>query len=70
MDDTSPEMRALYRSRLMELSGEKRLQMAASMFESARTLVLASLSHITDPIEKRRLLYERTYGQAPPADWH
>ena len=69
MNDTPPEVQEDYRARLLALSGGERLELAASMFESARQMVLASLASITDPVEKRRRLYERIYGESPPEDW-
>jgi hypothetical protein len=53
----------------MALSPGERLALAASMFESARALMRASLTHITDRTEKRRMLYQRTYGTPPPDGW-
>lgn len=69
MDDTSPEMRELYRSMLMRLSGEERFIRGALMFDAARELVLASLPNDLPPDELRRRLYERIYGEPLPADF-
>ena len=66
MNDTSPEIARLIRERLMQLSGEERLRMAASMFESARHLVLASLPASLTESERRRELCRRLYGLELP----
>jgi hypothetical protein len=62
MNDTLPEIEKKMRELLMARSGAERVIMAASMFDSARTMVLASLpSDLTDE-ELKRKLCERTYG--------
>lgn len=60
--DTSPEVAAIVRDRIMKLSGAERFVIGARMFESARALVLASLPEDISEPERRRLLYERFYG--------
>jgi len=66
MKDTAPEVAELFHNRLMALSGEKRLKMGCSMYETARRLVLASLKaqdpHIS-PTELRKALFLRLYGR-------
>ncbi len=63
MNDTSPEIEKLYREMLMKRSGEERFLMGCSMFETARTMVLASLpSHLSED-ERRRQLCIRLYGR-------
>lgn len=50
----------------MKLSGVKRFVIGARMFESARAIVLASFpQNISEP-ERRRMLYERFYGDHLP----
>ena len=61
MNDTTPEMEALHRKLLMQRSGEERLRMACSMFETARALALASFGDISES-EKRVQLFLRFYG--------
>ena len=68
MDDTSPAVKELYRSMLMELSGEERFIRGALMFEAARQMVLASLPQDLGPAELRSRLYERIYGEPLPSD--
>jgi hypothetical protein len=63
MTDTPPEIRKLVHDRLMALSGEERFLMGARMFESARTIILASLPKDLSAEELRRKLFERIYGK-------
>lgn len=62
MDDTAPEFRALVRARLAALTPQQRVVMCADMFESARSLVEASLPADTDARTRRRIVCERFYG--------
>jgi hypothetical protein len=65
--DTRPEVAAIVRDRIMKLSGAERFVIGARMFESARGIVLASLpQNISEP-ERKRMLYERFYGEDLPA---
>jgi hypothetical protein len=66
MDDTSSEVRELFRSKLMELSGEERFIRGALMFDAARAMLLVSLPKDLSPAEVRRRLYERMYGEPLP----
>ncbi|HET6406696.1 MAG TPA: hypothetical protein VFG14_02355 [Chthoniobacteraceae bacterium] len=67
MNDTPPEISAMVRSRLMTLPGATRLKMGAQMFEAARSMICASLPRDISAQEKRRLLFERIYGEPFPA---
>jgi hypothetical protein len=60
--DTSPAVENFLRERYAELSGAERIAMGASMFETARTIVLASFPPGLPPQEVRRRLCERFYG--------
>ncbi|MEI6128307.1 MAG: hypothetical protein WCQ99_17300 [Pseudomonadota bacterium] len=62
MDDTSENFKSLYHQKIMERSGEERVIMGDSMFNSARELALASLSNTVAADEKRFLLFLRFYG--------
>ncbi len=69
MSDTSAPVEQRFRSLLMKKSGEERLKMGASMFDSAKSLALAwfqaegkSLSSAGQKAE----LFQRFYGQ----DYH
>ncbi|HWM26760.1 MAG TPA: hypothetical protein VNP98_18225 [Chthoniobacterales bacterium] len=65
--DTSPEIAAIVRDRIMKLSGAERFVIGARMFESARAIVLASLPQDISGPERRRLLYERFYRDHLPS---
>lgn len=66
MTDTSPEITAMVRHRLMALSGAERFRMGAEMFEAARRMVLASLPTDLSETELKQQLFERIYGSALP----
>ncbi len=60
--DTSPEVNRLMFERTMALTGEKRFLMGISMFDTARSMILASLPDKADERERKLLVFERTYG--------
>ena len=62
MDDTPPEVRALFRRMLMERSGEERMLMGFEMHEFARQMVLASLPKGMSEAERRYALFLRFYS--------
>lgn len=65
MNDTSPKVAELYRRLLMARSGEERMMMGFSMYDSARGLVEASLRDqglVEGSTEWRRALLIRFYG--------
>ena len=62
MNDTTPEVALLVRKLSSRKTGVERLQMGASMFETARTMVLASLPPGLPEREIRRRLCARFYG--------
>lgn len=66
MTDTSPEIAELVRQKLMARSAEERFVMGVQMFEAARAMVLASLPVGLAPMDLRRRLFQRLYGQAAP----
>jgi hypothetical protein len=63
MDDTSPEVRPLLRRLYAERSPAERFRMGAEMFDTAPTMVLASLPPQLPEDERRRRLCERLYGR-------
>jgi hypothetical protein len=69
LTDTPPEIAAMVRERLMARSGAERFEMGCRMFEAAREMVLASLPPDLSETARRRLLYERFYGEALPASF-
>lgn len=66
MNDTPPEIARMVRERLMALSGAERFRIGAEMFDAARSMALASLPADLPEREKKRLLYERIYGEPLP----
>lgn len=66
MNDTPPEISELVRQKLMARSGAERFVMGARMFDAARAVVLASLPAKLPPIELKRHLFQRLYGQPAP----
>ncbi len=72
MNDTTPEFAKLVRQRFFALAPADRVSMCADMFDTARALVEASLPPGLDPIERRRRICRRFYGDLadkafPPA---
>ncbi len=66
MTDTSPEIAALVRTRLMALSGAERLRTGVEMFDAARRMVMASLPADLTESERKCRLFERIYGMSLP----
>ena len=64
MNDTPPEVQALYVSRIMQRTPYERLVMASRMFAAARALMLAGMANAgrTDPSDVRKEIFERLYG--------
>ena len=62
MNDTSPEVEKQFREMIMARSGAERMQMAFSMFATARELIKASLPAHLSSEERQRLLFERMYA--------
>ncbi len=67
MNDTSPKMQKIYHDMLMARSNEERFMMGLDMFAFSRALIVAGLPTNLSEDEKRRMIYERTYGE--PAPW-
>jgi len=66
MTDTPESVRRMHREMLMRRSGEERLRMGSSMFETAMGLVRASLGDRegnADSGEFRARLFLRVYGR-------
>lgn len=66
MTDTSPEIAALVRARLISLSGAERFVMGVRMCEAARRMVVASLPSDLPESERKRRLFERFQGRSLP----
>lgn len=66
MTDTPPAIQAKYRALLLARPGEARLRMGASMYATARALVLASILErdpAATPAAIRQALFLRFYGE-------
>ncbi|MCR4333205.1 MAG: hypothetical protein NUV34_10975 [Sulfuricaulis sp.] len=63
MTDTTPEVTRLVRELCARKTGAERLQMGASMFETARAMVLASLPPGLSEWEIHHRLCQRFYGE-------
>ncbi|MGH8225547.1 MAG: hypothetical protein ACRER1_05300 [Gammaproteobacteria bacterium] len=63
MDDTSPEVARMVRERYAAMSGAERFMIGARMFDTARSIVLASLPADLLPAERRRALCRRLYPE-------
>ncbi len=71
MNDTSPEMEECYRAMIMERSGEERLKMGCSMFDTAKALMRAGIldqNPHASPAKIRRALFMQLYGHEFDAD--
>ena len=66
LTDTSPEIAEMVRARVMALSGEERFLMGIRMCDAARRMVLASLPDDLPEPDRKRLLFERYYGEPLP----
>jgi len=62
MNDTPPEIEKKIHEMMMARSGAERLIMGSSMFDAARSIVLASLPKDLPDEELKRRLFERIYG--------
>jgi hypothetical protein len=63
MDDTTPEFRRLVRERFLALEPAERVRMCGEMFDTARSIVEASLPDGLDPEERRYRICRRFYGE-------
>ena len=61
--DTSPELARMVAERFNEMSGQERFMIGVEMFETARTLVLASLPPDATEDQRRQHLCERFYPE-------
>jgi hypothetical protein len=62
MNDTTPDIAAIVRERLLSRSGAERVEMGSRMFDVARTIARASFPPGLSEIEIKRRLCERLYG--------
>ena len=68
MNDTSPNIDAIYRDRLLSRSGVERVVMGSRMFDVARAIVIASFPPGLSEIETKRRLCQRFYGNEVDVD--
>ena len=66
MTDTPPEIAEMVRQKLMAHSNEERFMMGIRSFEAMREIVLSSLPKDLPPLELKRQLYQRIYGEPLP----
>ncbi|HXE30209.1 MAG TPA: hypothetical protein VN515_00250 [Terriglobales bacterium] len=73
MNDTSPWAEARLTELYRRLTPEERVRMVGSMFDAARTLVIAGIRRDYPGISERdlrRKVFERTYSSDfPPDEW-
>ncbi len=62
MNDTDPDIEQMLFERYMKMTGEERVMIAASMYDTAREIVLSSLPPNLTEKEKRVQLFLRFYG--------
>ena len=62
MNDTTPEIAAIVRERLLSRPGAERVLIGSRMFDVARTIALASFPSDLSEIETKLRLCERLYG--------
>ncbi len=69
MEDTSPEIKSIFRGILMSRSEAERFLMCAEMFDTARCLALTSMPKDLSAADQKRYIYERTYSEPLPEDF-
>jgi hypothetical protein len=68
MNDTSPKIEAMVDERYRQMTPEQRIKIAASMFETARAIVLSSLPSDLSRRDRRLAVARRFYaGELPEA---
>jgi hypothetical protein len=68
MNDTSPKIEAMVNDRYKQMTPDERVRIAASMFETARAIVLSSLAPNLTRRDRRLALARRFYsGELPEA---
>ncbi len=68
MNDTSPEVEAMVNERYRRMTPDERVRIAASMYDTARAIVLSSLPPGLSRRERRLAFARRFYeGELPEA---
>jgi hypothetical protein len=65
MTDTSETIQNIYRAMIMSKSGEERLKMGCSMYDTAKAIAISSIKNYNPTISEKELLKEvflRFYG--------
>jgi hypothetical protein len=62
MIDTTTKAEKIQSELFDKMTGDERMKIASDMFDTARTLVLASLDKNLNDKEKRKALFLRFYG--------
>ena len=62
MNDTTPNIAAIVRERLLTRTGAERVVMGSRMFDIARAMALASFPPGLSEVERKGRLCERLYG--------
>ena len=62
MSDTNKDFSVLYDQMLMRLSGEDRLHLCSSMFDTARKIIISSLPKNISAAELKKQLFLRLYA--------
>jgi hypothetical protein len=66
MSDTSPKVEVMVRERYRQMTPDERVRIAASMFETARAIVISSLPLELDRRQRRLALARRLYANELP----
>ena len=66
MNDTSPEVESMINERYRRMTPDERVTIAASMYETARAIVLSSLPPNLSRQERRLAMAKRFYGDELP----
>ena len=66
MNDTMPTVERLVRERHAAMTGEERMRIAASLYESARTIIASSLPTGLTVEQRRYAIAKRVYGDELP----
>lgn len=69
MEDTTSKVKQKFHQIIMSRTEEERFMMCAEMFESAQAIVLAAMPQDLSEADRRRFIYERTYGESLPEDF-
>lgn len=69
MNDTSPEIEKMQFEMIMKLGAKKRIELACEMFMAARELIFSALPKNLSECERKKIYYEKMYGEPLPADF-